>query len=176
MASDAYGSPQQIRSDLEAKKGGATEASLWLRKIAAARKGEKKWRKAAEEAIEIYEGEKSSQISNLFHSNIETIVPSLYNSTPIPDVRRRYNDEDRVGKEVCDLVERAVSYEIDQHAFDKVMVAHVKASCLAGRGVVRVRYEPTIEGDQITGQRTYTEVVPWDRFVRGPSRSSARRP
>ena len=173
---DAYGSPQQIRSDLEAKKGGATEASLWLRKIAAARKGETKWRKAAHEAIEIYEGETQSQISNLFHSNIETIVPSLYNSTPIPDVRRRYNDEDKVGKEVCDLVERAVSYEIDQHAFDKVMVAHVKASCLAGRGVVRVRYEPTIEGDQITGQRTYTEVVPWDRFVRGPSRSWSRMP
>lgn len=173
---DAYGSPQQIRSDLEAKKGGATEASLWLRKIAAARKGETKWRKAAHEAIEIYEGETQSQISNLFHSNIETIVPSLYNSTPIPDVRRRYNDEDKVGKEVCDLVERAVSYEIDQHAFDKVMVAHVKASCLAGRGVVRVRYEPTIEGDQITGQKTYTEVVPWDRFVRGPSRSWSRMP
>src|SRR5690606_18921301 len=27
---------------------------------------------------------------NILHSNVETIVPAIYNSTPVPDVRRRF--------------------------------------------------------------------------------------
>jgi hypothetical protein len=91
-------------------------------------------------------------------------------------VRRRYGDEDPIGKEVSDLIERAVSYTVDQFAFDDMMVQTVKHSVLPGRGVPRLRYVPVVTEGGIKDQKTTVETVPWDRFVRGPARSWDRVP
>lgn len=154
----------------------------WLDALETATAEEKDWRVEAEKASQAYKGnpESGQREFNIFHSNVETIVPAIYNSTPVPDVRRRYADEDPAGKEVADILERSLSYSVDSYDFDSTMTAAVKDMQVSGRGVVRVRYLPHItgEGDQasVSYQEVRCEHVPWREFRRGPASSWGRVP
>jgi hypothetical protein len=73
------------------------EGSSWMEKIQAAENREHEWRKDAEAAEKAYAGDTKATNGklydfNILHSNVETIVPAIYNSTPIPDVRRRWTE------------------------------------------------------------------------------------
>ncbi len=181
---------QQIETEAKAVSGGMSPGDVWLKHIAKAKEDEKDWREQAERAIEIYEagdpgtntqGSGGRTAFNIYHSNIEVMVPASYNSTPTPDIRRRYDDPDPTSKLVADIIERALSYSVDQYEFNETMVGVVRAALTAGRGVARVRYKPHLkqEPDPTTGEpvevKGYEEVicelVPWDRFIRGPGRT-----
>jgi hypothetical protein len=148
----------------------------WLEAIEFAEKEEKDWIDQAERAVEAYRGDpkSSSRSFNIFHSNTETIVPALYNSTPVPDVRRRYNDDDKVAKAAGDVIERAISYSIDVYDFDSLMLAGVKDMAIVSRGMARVAYEPEFvgEGDEayVADEQVCCKYVPWRSFRRGPAR------
>lgn len=181
MADTAAG--QLIISEADALKGGMEPSDIWLVMILKAKEDEKTWRDEASKAVEIYEGgetSKNQRISfNIYHSNIETMVPATYNSTPIPDIRRRYDDPDPVSKLGADVIERALSFSVDQYDFDSTMRAVTRSALITGRGVVRVRYKPqwreephpeTGEPMEVKGyEEVACEIVPWDRFIRGPA-------
>ncbi len=180
----------EIVSRETAAAEGISPVTVWLKEIERAKKDEEKWREHANEAIKIYEGGEDKDgkgtAFNILHSNIETVVPALYNSTPTPDVRRRYSDADPMAKQAVDVIERSVSYVLDQHDFDGAILEAVRDRSLAGRGVVRLRYRPQMVpitgGDgqpvlnEMTGepettvgkQEVYVEYCVWDRFIRGP--------
>lgn len=187
----------QIVSEKEALAKGKSVVQIWLDKISAAREEEHEWRKSAQRAADVYEASKDqSSAFNIYHANVETIIPALYNSTPIPDVRRRYDPdtideaefaglpeeqaqmamqqaqqqiqaEAKLHKRVAELTERCLSYSVDQYDFDNVMEDCVRDCTVTGRGVVRVRYVPTIDGDDVH-EEALAELVPWNRFIRGP--------
>ncbi len=167
---------QEIESIADAKAAGLPDAALWLKRIKAAKAEEDDWRKQACEAVKIYEADKDNKTSfNLFHSNVETLNPALYNTTPIPDVRRRFGDKDPVAKMGADIIERAVSYSLDQYAFDAVMMATVRSATVSGRGTARVRYKPQptdpTTGEGVGTQVVMTEPVGWDKWGHGPALS-----
>jgi hypothetical protein len=151
----------------------------WVQAIDAARDDEKDWRETAKTAMKIYRAEKGSKAAkfNLFHSNIEIIVPSALNSMPVPDVRRRFGDADPIGKTVSEILERAISYCADVEKYDAKLKLALYDTTIAGRGHTRVRYVPTIEKDlalgvdRITGEALQTEFVPYKRFIRGPGQT-----
>jgi hypothetical protein len=123
--------------------------SYWLNAIEAATNAEEDWRKEADGAVNVYRGDKDadnvfarSREFNIFHSNIETTLPAIYNSTPVPDVRRRFGDKDGVARVVSQLLERNLSYAIDSYDFDETMRTALFDASVAGRGVIRVRYKP----------------------------------
>ncbi len=69
--------------------------SKWIERIRASEKRESHWRKDAEAAEKAFACDTSEANGtlydfNILHSNVETIVPAIFNSTPIPDVRRRW--------------------------------------------------------------------------------------
>lgn len=70
------------------------------------------------------------------------MLPAIYGSTPIPEVRRRYGDADPVGRQTAEVLERALKYVIDAYDFDSRMVKATQDYLLPGRGVTRVRYVP----------------------------------
>lgn len=170
---------QQIETVEEAKASGTTDVELWLKRIKAAKADEKDWHEDGELAVKVYEGHKDIKTRfNLYHSNIETFVPALYNTTPIPDVRRRFGDKDPVGKMGADIIERSVSYSVDQYPFDETMLAAVRAACVPGRGTARVRYKPEIQQamgpdgqpyETIGYQQVTCEPVEWDDWGHGPA-------
>lgn len=154
----------------------------WLEAIDLSEDEEKDWRDTADRACDTYRGgsPRSSSVTlnsnlntfNIFHSNVETLVPALYNSTPIPDVRRRFNDDDPLGKEVSEIFERSLSYQIDAYDFDQAMLSAVRDMAITSRGIIRVRYEPSFDTDgMVAYEQTNCEYVPWRGFRRGPGKS-----
>ena len=144
-------------------KGLREKGQKWLDKINSQQKLEETWRKNAQEATLIYtgEGDKPAPFNILF-SNVETIVPSIYNSTPAPDVRRRFSDPDPISKSVSQVIERAISLQLDNGALDGEIEALAQDAFIAGRGVVRVR---SLEGGGVQ-----YESVPWRDYVEGPAK------
>lgn len=169
-------SGQQIDTEKQTLAEGVTLVELWLRKIKAQEDEEKGWRTEARKAIEIYESDEKANIHfNILNSNVETLVPAVYNSTPVPDIRRRFGDADPIAKQVVDVSERLVSYSIDQYDLDTEIISAVKAALVPGRGAVRVRYSPTQTNSGLY-QEVTAEAVSWDKFVRGPAKSWAKMP
>lgn len=159
----------------------------WLEAIQLSEDEEKDWRANAERACEAYRGGNASATTlttgvnlntfNIFHSNIETMVPALYNSTPIPDVRRRFNDSDPIAREVSEILERSISYQIDAYDFDNTLLSCVRDMAITSRGIARVRYVPSFSPDETVAYEEVTcEYAPWKTFRRGPGRVWAEVP
>jgi hypothetical protein len=187
-ASEAY----EDREDAGQDEAGL--ARLWLDSIALARKNEADWRKAATEARERYRGDSKNNQGkrfNILYANTQITLPAIYNSTPIPDVRRRFGDADPAGKVAAQVLERSLSYSFDAYDFGGNMRAVVFDSVLAGRGVLRVRYEPSFEeteeeqreeaeeyaeeaaqpaAPRLVFQKVCVEHVNWQDFIIGPGR------
>lgn len=128
-------------SDIEKTPAGIVRR--WLAEISLADEAEKDWRKEGDEIYDLYEAKDSKANSfNILWSNTETLAPAIYNSTPEPDVRRRFRDADPVGKVASNVLERALSYQIDDYDFDSEIKDSVLDALLPGRGTARIIYEP----------------------------------
>lgn len=156
----------------------------WLREIELADKEERDWREDAKRAFKTYRGEnytgsgdekRRKDTFNILWSNVETLRPAIYNSPPRPDIRRRFRDEDELGKEIATLMERCASFSIDNDLFEQSMNAAVMDTLLPGRAVTRLRYQPTFSGEgeseEIAFEEVTTEQVQWDDFRHGPGRT-----
>lgn len=178
-------------TEQEARDAGTSDVRIWLDKIQAQLddETEKQWREEARIAIAVFEatrkvtglsGYSGRPTFNIFHSNIETLVPAIYNSPPIPDVRRKFGDWDKIARFGAQIAERSIDATIDGDDFDGVMKDAVRAACVPGRGVSRVRYQPytgqmtsDVDGSQyeaIVHEDATAENVGWDRIVIGPAR------
>lgn len=142
----------------------------WMAELDLALAPEKPWRKEAQEANEIYRSEeRGAELRfNIHFSNVETSVPALYNSTPIPDVRTRYHDDDEVSRLAGQVVERALSFSIDNYDFDSTIRDAVQDREIVGRGCARVRYKPTVHENHIY-QEVVCEHVAWKNVLIGPA-------
>lgn len=137
----------------------------WLSAIEMAGKEEEPWRNDAESTLKRYRKSRAGQFNILF-ANTQTTVPALYNSEPVPDVRRRFGDDDEVGQGVAQALERGISIQAELYDFNSCMEAAVKDRQLPGRGVTRVRVVKGPNGSQ----RIECEPVIWDDFRRGPAK------
>lgn len=138
--------PTKLGADLR-KRG-----KVWLDRVEAAGKKEKNWLDDAKKATDAYTNEGVAEAYgttvidnggydfNILFSNVETIVPAVINSSPVPDIRRRFQDEDPVARVVSDLLERAIRVQIDDSRLQTELEATAQDAFLAGRGVMRLRF------------------------------------
>jgi hypothetical protein len=193
-------STEEMR-EKEQPEDGAAFMRRWAKEIAIADAAERKWRERSRMIYQLYEGgEKESQHDipsgeqsfNILWSNTETLLPAVYNSAPQPDVRRRFRDDDPVGKAASTVLERAISYAIDTEEFYDTLEDSVLDMLLPGRGLARVKYEPvfipqmmpSVDGaepqprmdamgqpmQEKADEKTFIEHVQWDDFLRGPGK------
>lgn len=174
----------ELEKPQDAGKGQQGVYARWKREIEAAGKAEEKWRRSAQEAVNIFRAEKiEAEVANLrapdvdfniLWSNTEVLAPALYGQTPQPDIRRRFRDADPLGKKVAEILERACLYALDAQDFDCVMEDAVNDYLLPGRSVTRVRYLPEFDGDGHAEKKVWESVecehVDWRDFRRGPGR------
>ena len=157
----------------------------WLAELNIAHRDEKEWREEGKRLWEMYEGGKAKAHSfNILWANTELLLPAVYNSTPEPDVRRRFRDADPVGKGVSEVLERALSAQVDSYDFNDEAEAFVLDMLLVGRGVPRVKYVPQFapqqmgepapgedaQPEKLSGETVECESVQWDDFRRGPGK------
>lgn len=151
----------------------------WMDRIRASEKyaGTDRWRKEAEKAERAYlcdGGDVPSDVPrfNILHSNVETIVPSIYNSTPVPDIRPRQG-KDIAAKVAGDIIEANIALQIDDNRLDAEVEKAAQDAFLAGRGVVRVRFDADVSDGAVSGERIVYEVVSWDDYREGPAKKWA---
>ena len=131
----------------------------WLEAIELSEKEEGEYRDTSDRACDAYRGGPNCDygVFNLFHANVETLVPAVYNSTPVPDVRRRFNDSDPVAKDVSELFERSISYQLDCYDFDNTVLTCVRDMAITSRGIARVRYMPYIVYGNVADEKVPCE-------------------
>jgi hypothetical protein len=157
-----------VETAAETKKTPGEFVKHWLQAIDLAGKEEDDWRKDASETLKRYKRTRLKSFNVLF-ANTQTTVPALYNSEPVPDIRRRFDDEDPVGKNASDLLERLLTIQNELYGFDATMLAAVRDRQLQGRGVSRVRVKKGEQGSI----SVCDEPVMWDDFRRGPAKTWA---
>jgi hypothetical protein len=140
------------------------QGAKWLERVDAAGKHEKTWLDDAKKAVQAYTGETENNGTsvttdatgkydfNILFSNVETIVPAVINSSPVPDIRRRFSDPDPVARVVSDILERAIRVQVDDSRLQVEMEAAAQDSFLAGRGLVRLRFSSDIVGGEPTDE------------------------
>jgi hypothetical protein len=65
------------------------------------------------------------------------------------DVTRRFKDNDPIGRVACQLLERALEYELEHYTdYKTAMDSAVFDRMIGGRGTAWVRYEPHIVAKQ----------------------------
>lgn len=165
----------------------------WLTRIAASETREKEWSDTADRAERIYLCDKEKGDNphfNILFSNVETIVPSTYNSTPRPEIRPRHGrQEDPIAKSVSDIFERAIATQIDDNSLDIEIEAGAQDAYVAGRDIVRIKFDATLEdqpalieynelGEEIeipqdpmvSGETILFENVSWRDYRQGPAK------
>lgn len=158
----------------------------WLTRIKASEKREKAWIDNAGEARKAYLADRESQEDgkvyqfNILHSNIETIVPAVFNSAPVPDIRERFRTgphtpESATAVGLSHVLERAISVQVDDGALETEMEDMTTDALLAGRGVIRVRFDADEAVDEmgqpmVTGERLTYEAVAWSDYREGPAK------
>jgi hypothetical protein len=144
----------------------------WMARLDAQKEAERTWIDSAHEAQKAYmaddlDGEPPQ--FNILHSNVETIVPATYNSTPSPDIRPRHNSNDKISKVVADIYERAIATQIDDERLDMEIEATALDGFLAGRGITRLKYDGEMQDEILIGERVLYENVAWKDYREGPA-------
>lgn len=145
-------------------------ARRWKLELKLADKREAGWRKKAASIYKLYTPEEPAASSfNILWTNTETLRQAVYNSLPQPDARRRYSDDDPLGKAVGEVLTRALEFAQDTYDFDAVLKGDVLSMLLPGRAVSRVRYVPdirTIGGDDEEAQESEAyEEIAWEQVI-----------
>ena len=168
----------ESRTDFETSHG---TAKYWQIELELADKEEEDWRMEAYETVERYRNEQTTAYVgrekkfNILWSNVETLKSSLFSRMAKPDVRRRYRSrDDKAGREVSVILERALEYSADVYDAQSHIEAAIEDFLLGGRGVVFVSYDPIIievDGEETIGdQRCELEYVHWDDYRESPAK------
>ncbi len=178
-------------------------AGRWIDEIDQAEKGCATWWRTGDVIVRRYKNEvrngRGGANANvnpirrfaILWSNVQTLGPAIYAKRPVPEVSRRYNDPDPLGKVASEVLERALSFSLEAYDFDGRMQLCRNDYLLTGRGQLWVRYVPHIrtvadgdvekdEGEEDTEEQEeveYEEVlcdhVAWKDFLTNPTREWA---
>lgn len=146
---DATPQPDRIVTKKDMGPGDDGKFAYWEAQEAIAEREEQAWVKKSREIVKRYRDERdqaSNQQSgsrlNILWSNVQTLIPTLFARTPKPDVKRRFNDRDPVGRLASVLLERCIAFQADSGMFESSMKSCVQDKLLPGRGSVRILYVP----------------------------------
>ena len=119
----------------------------WLKELKSEEKAHSEFRDAAKQVVERFEDEEDRDDTkyNILWANTEVLHSAVYNKRPTPDIRRRFLDKDKAGKDAAEIAERCVTYALDSYDFDGTADVAIDDYLVAGLGQVRLRYKPYFE-------------------------------
>ena len=174
-------------------------AQYWQMELDSSDQSEKDWRERGRAVVARYRDEREtdgygtglSKQFNILWSNTETMKGALFARMPKADVRRRYNDNNPITRQVAIVLERALQYGNEVYSADKPIKAAIEDYLLPGRGVVWVVYEPIFvkekiqvesldefgnmvmidqEEERIADQRCYFDYINWEDYRESPAK------
>lgn len=156
-----------------------------LEQIKSAEKHFEKWRGRAKKTVKRYRDDRGDSSLRATRYNTlwkigENLRPAIYFAKPKPMVQRRYLDSDPVGRAASIIVERCLSFTIDDHDFDGQINSIFIDYLTTGRGVLRADYKyytKTVQdpftGEEIqilTDEYACAKYVFWEDFGHEPQR------
>lgn len=123
------------------------EQRRWVDEIKFYETKAQSWEKRAKKIVARYKDDRKSDLTtsvprfNVLWSNVQTLKPALYGRLPKPDIERRYRDKDDVGRVTSMVLERAITFFVNEE-FNTAMKNAVQDRLLPGRGTMWARYEP----------------------------------
>ena len=174
-------------------------AQYWQMELDSSDQSEKDWRERGRAVVARYRDERETdgynasltKQFNILWSNTETMKGALFARMPKADVRRRYNDNNPITRQVAIVLERALQYGNEVYSADKPIKAAIEDYLLPGRGVVWVVYEPIFvkekiqvesldefgnmvmidqEEERIADQRCYFDYINWEDYRESPAK------
>lgn len=100
----------------------------------------------------------------IFWSSIQTAKPSVYNQTPTPVAKRRFEDKDDVGRVGSLMIERLAMTMLDMTRFDQVMERLVEDRLVVSRGQARVHYNAEMGMSEETVDE-FGQLIPAQEIV-----------
>lgn len=153
----------------------------WLTKIKLYQNAQenKAWVDKSKKIVRRYKDERTNRDStrrmNMLWSNTTILHAASYSRRPKPVVSRRWKDKDPIARTAATILERAISYELDEPRgvdFDDALKNALLDRLLVGRGTAWVRYE--IERDllgQVEREQDCIDYVNWLDFLHDPART-----
>lgn len=128
-------------------------AQRWQVELGDAKKSVEKWHQQGKKIVRRFLDERDNDYLgetrwNLFTSNVQTQMATLYGQTPTVAVQRRWADaNDDVARVAAELLERLLNSDIekDSDTFAQALQYALEDRLLPGFGLVRVRYDARFE-------------------------------
>lgn len=122
----------------------------WCTEIELYEKKREPFNARAKKIVKRFTDERDSQDTsrkmNILWANIETLKPTIYAQTPKADVKRRFKDQDPVGRVASMIMERAVDYFLDcKDRFDETLRSCRQDYLLVAMAVKWNRYVPHMQ-------------------------------
>lgn len=179
-------------------KGGVGEVRRWAAEIKLAQSQFRKWHEQSKINWDRYRGRDRRKNSyNCLYANTSIIFPSVYNTAPIPDIRRRWDKQDEIGKAVSEVLSRSIEFNIETTNMDRQIRMDVLDMLICARGISRVRYVPSmvmvgdtnevgspeeevdnsheaLQGEafeELEWETSPIEHVQWDMYLHGPGKT-----
>jgi len=169
------------------------EQAKWQKGLEACRKERKSFNEEAVKSLKRYGDVRGASYSgssmyNIYFMNTDIKLAALYAKTPQPDIKRRNDDsKDDVSRVAALILQRNLSYEMDNGNFDGTYKQVLFDNVVAGIGVSWARLEQSeepqpdlmhpITGEMlpqppmITNQEACTDYVGWDDFFWSPCKT-----
>jgi hypothetical protein len=134
------------------------EVQSWKNKLSKAKKKWDEYHDLVKEIRGYYINKSKRNKQNIFWSSIETLKPFIYFKAPVPYVERKNKNNNPVEAAACEILEKALVWDLEQQDFDGVIKYARNDFLLSGLGLTYEKFEPTIEQvamaqvDPITGE------------------------
>ena len=141
------------------------QVDKWLKRIA---KAEKKWGTYHELISEIrkyYRNKSGNNKQNIFWSSIETLKPFIYFKAPTPYVERKSKIANPIEDVACQILEKALVWNLEQQDFDGVIKYARNDYLLSGLGLTYEKFTPSFKKVQTVIQ----DVNEFGELVEGVS-------
>jgi hypothetical protein len=185
---EPFPASEDTREPAPADQPQRKDASQWLDEIRQADKDSQRWRNRAKKIVKLYSEDRTDQQRvdkqyAMLWANTEVLKPAVYAREPKPVVSRRFTDQDPLGRNVSEVLQRALTSIFDRSDVDGCLRSVTADLVLVAQGTAWVRYEPSfieipadeenqIEAyEQLQDETLRYDFVPWQDFIRPKAKS-----
>lgn len=174
---------------------GLTELQIWKKELDNAQEYQKQWVSEAKLYSDIYRDRHNtddlfnSHRYNIFWANTQTLRPLVYSNLPNPNITRRFSDKDEISRLASEMMERAVSFFLEEGKANSVLNSVRDDFLIVGRGVPRVVMDPAevieiekktiVDGEEVIEveedvdldtKKVRMDYVPWQDVLLSPEK------
>lgn len=128
-----------------------SEVETWKKRISTAEKKWKEYHQLVEDIRKYYRNENKKNKQNIFWSSIETLKPFIYFKAPVPYVQRKDKTYNLVLDTACEILEKALNWDLESQDFDGVIKYARNDYLLSGLGLVYEQLKPKFKTVEIMG-------------------------